>query len=604
MKIRQKFLTALVIMSCFFTVSTTKADDSPTEAPVFSACIEYSSQGYIVKGTFTEFPPDISSAEVLYSLDQETYQASGEEWNITNWSDGPWTDWDEDALKNFQNQTCLHSNTEPLKSYLSGKLDCFYVKLRLTRENGVVYDTQAAVIDRGKPSPVPEEITPIAGFAPSLCVKSFRPFSYYGRYQITVSEDAAPEEIFAALPDTLPIQIDLQKGINFVAGGIVDCPVAWKPLPALKLTAGESVTISDAAEEIVIAGGTMLNTPIGDFQLNESLGINQYGMNDEVKLVLNVIEKASAPTGVLACDFNGLDIAFHNKPTGATAIRAYTLSEGETEWTELPNLPLLEAVNSQPSTASSGYTYVLDNTHELYQSYMAACNEGREPTPFFIGLKIEGGVYDGQELILPWPDTYDLPLDLPELDGSGGNEDNAGAGNKGDATENGQRPNLPQETEGTKEPQAKPPQNTGGTGNGQQVDSGFEGIQPKTKAHITSRVDISPQANGAVNATAGSGAIAEASYPAAEASVNTDTDASVKNPTPAPRSAQGNEAESTTSSGKKGKNIPDSETDAARFPSAVFALVIAVLCIAGLFIAKAARKRTENITSRRRIRNK
>lgn len=450
MKIRLRFAAALaaLMMCCFFT-SVAKADVPQEEAPEFRANIEWSPQGYIVKGTFTEFPPDISRAETLYSLDAETYQDSGEEWDITNWSCGPWTDWDEADLEKFHNQTCLHSNTEPLKSYLAGKLDRFYVKLRLTRENGIIYETRGTVIERRSTMPVPDEMTPYAVFAPSICVRTFRPFSYYGRYQITVSEDAAPEEIAAFLPDTLPIRIGLQKGCTSVADCIVDCPVAWKPLPDLSLTAGESVTIPDAAEEILVPGGTMLNTPLGAFQLKESLGIDPLGINqpdrfmDEVRLVLNVVAKDSSPTGALSCDYNGLALAFHQKPTKATAIRAYALSEGDTEWTELSGVPLLDAVNAQPSTPGSGYTYVLDNTHELYQSYMAAYNEGREPSPFFIGIKIDGGVYDGKNLILPWPSTYDLPLNLPEPGGSGGNEANAGADNQGDSTPEGQRPNLP-----------------------------------------------------------------------------------------------------------------------------------------------------------------
>lgn len=445
-KIRKKYTTVFImsmLICLLFTALTAKADDLPEEAPMFRANIEWSPQGYIVKGTFTEFPSDICSAETLCSLDGETYQASGEEWNITKWSDGPWTDWAEEDLDKFQNQTCLYSNEEPMKSYLAGELNRFYVKLRLTRENGITYDTQAAVIDRGQPMPVPEGISSAAGFAPSICVRTYRPFSYYGRYQITVREDATPEEIAASLPETLPIKINLQKGINHVADGIIDCPITWKPLANLTLTSGESVIIPDAAEEIVIPCGTLLNTPLGIFELNESLGINQHGLTDEVRIVLNVIEKDGNPTGALSCDFNGFSMAFHQKPTGATAIGAYTLSEGDTEWTELLNLPLLEAVNAQPSTPGSGYTYVLDNTHELYQSYMSANAEGREPTPFCIGIKIEGGVYDGKELILPWPDTYDIPLQLPKLGGSGGNEDNAGTDNKGDGTSEGQRPNLP-----------------------------------------------------------------------------------------------------------------------------------------------------------------
>lgn len=60
-------------------------------------------------------------------------------------------------------------------------------------------------------------------------------------------------------------------------------------------------------------------------------------------------------------------------------------------------------------------------------------------------MKIEGGVYDGRQLVLAWPDTYRLPPALPKIGGTGGNESNAGSDNNADSTEEGQRPHLPQE---------------------------------------------------------------------------------------------------------------------------------------------------------------
>lgn len=642
MKIRQRFAAALsaLMICCFFTVSAVRAESLPGEAPTFSANIEWSPQGYIVKGRFTEFPPDISRAETLYSLDDETYQASGEEWNITNWS-VPWTDMDEAELKKFQNQTCLHSNSEPLKSYLAGELDCFFVKLRLTRESGMTYETQAAAIERGSPGPVPEEMTLIAKFAPSIAVRTFRPFSYYGRYQITVSEDAAPEEISACLPDTLPIEVELQKGMEYVASGIVDCPVTWKSLAELQLTAGESVTVQDAAEEIVVPGGTMLDTPLGTFYLNEPLGINQPGLTDEVRLVLNATAKDSSPTGVLACDYNGLDMAFSQKPTGAAAIRAYTLSGGETEWTELLSLSLLEAVNAQPSTPGSGYTYVLDNTHELYRSYMDACNEGREPSPFFIGILIEGGVYDGKKLVLPWPASYELPLDLPELGGSGGNEANAGADNKGDGTDKGQRPNLPgadnsSENEGNSNADNNGSDNdTSGTSKGQwpavsvpggpnrnegdadtnhngssttdhKGDSTDEGQRPnlpqntgtkdtvpsggesgQENLHMADRTNAFAQAPQAPQAAAGT--IDEAGYPAAASLVNTEAGTRTAGTAPKPLSARDSGAASIPSDMEE-KPMFQSENSSSKVLVPILTAMAAALCTAGISIAAIAGK--------------
>lgn len=422
--------------------TVTLVDPFPSEAPQFTAHIELATDGYIVKGTFTEFPSDISLVQPMYSLNGETWEMCGNDWDLY------WLE-EEGAgtLEKLQNQICLYSNQEPLKSYLAGNLDRFNLKLRLVRKNGFTYETQTATIDRGSVQEIPAGMNIGAMFSQSMLVRETNPFRYYGRYQLTVSEDATPEDISAYLPDTLPVCVSLNNGIRNVADCIVDCPVTWKPLSLPQLTAGESVTVLDAAEEIVIPSGTLLRTPLGDFRLNEPLGIESYGITDEVRLVLNVVRKDENPTGVLSAQYAGLEMAFDLKPTGATAIRSYVLSQGESEWTELATSSLLDAVNAQPSTASSGYAFVLSSSEEPYRSYLTAEYTESAATPFLIGLKIEGGVYDGRQLILSWPDTYEGPAQLPALGGAGGNEGNAGAGNSGDSTAEGQRPNLPQKPE-------------------------------------------------------------------------------------------------------------------------------------------------------------
>lgn len=413
-------------------------------APSFSAKIETSFEGYIVKGTFKDFTPDTILVQPIYSLDGENYMECDKNWDLSELG----TD-DERKLVKLQNQICLYSNFEPLKSYLAKKLDCFYLKLRITKADGTICDTQPAVIDRGSPQPIPEGLTASAAFSSNMAVIKLRPFDYYGGYQLIISENTTEEELIKYLPDTLPVNISLKKGYKTFADGIIDCPVTWKPLSLPRLTAGESITIADAAETITVPKGTMVTTPMGIFELNEPLPLdeltdnNPYPFTDEVRLILNVISDGDSPTGVLSEENAGLEVSFNLKPTGATNIKAYTLSEGDLEWTEIPNLSLLESVNAHPSTTNSGYTLVLNNNLEPYKSYLEAQRTGNEPTPFFIGLKIEGGVYNGKQLILAWPDTYELPLKLPKIDGSGGNHNNAGAGNKDDSTENGQRPNLP-----------------------------------------------------------------------------------------------------------------------------------------------------------------
>lgn len=463
MKIKQKSVLFFIVLIAFiFPLLTVKADtlpqepesSSPCEAPMFDARIEYTFQGFIVRGTFMEFPSDISLVQPLYSLDGEIYEICGVNWDL-NWLGG-----DENALKKLHHQICLYSNQEPLKSYLEEKSDRFYLKLRLTRENGTTYETQTALIDRGSPQPIPKDTTAAAKFDSSMFVFESRPFYCYGRYQLTVSENATPEDIASYLPDTLPIEIQFENknGLHLFTKGVTECPVTWKPLILPQLTAGETITLADAAEEIVVPAGTLLTTPTGIFRLNEPLSMDM----DEVRLVLNVIAEGENPTGALSLENTGLEMAFHLKPTGATSIRAYTFSNGGTEWIEISGLPLLDAVNACPSVENSGYTLLLDNTCEPYQSYRAAADAGETPVPFLVGLKIEGGVYDGRQLILPWPDTYELPMKLPIMGGSGGNEGNAGSSNKNDSTPEGQRPNLPQNSQDNHDIK-DPPQNSGST---------------------------------------------------------------------------------------------------------------------------------------------
>ncbi|MCI9143998.1 MAG: hypothetical protein HFH87_15510 [Lachnospiraceae bacterium] len=416
----------------------------PDEAPMFSAWIELSPQGYTTVGTIMESLPDTCLVQPLYSLDGESWQTCKMTWNDL-WGTGLSEDFEIS-----QTNTCLYSFDEPLASYLAGKLDRFYLKLQITLESGITYETQSAVIDRGVPQPLPEEFSPVADFIPAMRVRQWRPFVSYGQYQLTVSANMTPEDIAALLPDMLPVEIQIYQGIQPVTDATVNCPVTWKPLALSQLVSGESVVIEDAAEEIIVPAGTLLSTPNGIYQLKDSLGMD----HDEIRLVLNVVAENAEPIGVLSGYFKGLEISFGLKPTGATAIRVYTLSEGKSSWTEVPDALLPAVVNAPSSTADSLFTFVLSEEQEPYRSYLAAENAGDEAVPFLVGLKIEGGVYDGRQLILAWPDTYKIPLQPPTISGLGGNEGNAGSDNKSDSTLEGQRPDLPQNQEDGSDAQA------------------------------------------------------------------------------------------------------------------------------------------------------
>lgn len=416
--------------------SETPAQTADNEVPPFSAYIGFSGQGYAVFGDMT-FPDGTCRVQNLYSLDGENYEVYDWEWQIPVVSGC--------AIKTPQ--VCLKANNEPLKSYLAGTLDRFYLKLHITKDDGTTYESEAAVIERNRaPQPVPDDLALGARFDSSMRVFDRNKHRFYNKYQLSVKEHATVDEIASYLPETLPVQVQVGDGIC-----VVDCPVTWKPLTVTELTPGKSVIIADAAEPVSVPAGTLLDTPIGVFQLDEPLllGDGQVGAN-EVQLTLNVISADEKPTGSLAVDRGALKIALTWKPTGATAIRAYTLTEGETEWVEIQGQPLEKTLNAQLSTPNGGAT-ILDADAALIRSYLEAVAAGNTPTPFLVGIKIEGGVYDGKQLVLPWPKAYgnDLPY-LPEITGgSGGNEGNAGSGNKDDSTDEGQRPNLPQQPEDT-----------------------------------------------------------------------------------------------------------------------------------------------------------
>lgn len=423
--------------------TTEETSEISDEMPVFTAWIEWSPQGWIVKGAFKDFAADTIFVRTMCSTDGETFRECGQEWNLQ------WLGSENEAeLKALQNQRCLFDSEEPLKSYLAKELDHFYIKLRIVRESGSAYETQTAVIDRGKLQMMPAEFDVAAVFAPSVFVREGRPPNRqcYGRYQITVGDDAACGEISKYLPDTLPVEVQIQKGSVYIGSDIIDCPVKWKSLNLPKLTAGEHVTVLDAAEEIVVPAGVILETQTGIYQTSEPIGLNDFPSTDEVRLVLNVVAKDAQPIGALAEENYGLEMVFQLKPTGAESIRAYTYAKDRKKWVEISGLSLMDAVNAQPSTANSGYMLILGREQEPYRSYREAQEAGEEPAPFLVGLKIKGGVYDGRQLVLAWPDTYELPPNLPEVGGSGGNQGNAGSNDKEDSTEGGQRPGLPQES--------------------------------------------------------------------------------------------------------------------------------------------------------------
>lgn len=293
MKLRQwtgMALAALWIILNGFFVLHAKAETIPEDMDrmlPFSASVEFSPQGYVVVGTLAELPSDICSIQPLASTDGESWQVCPRNWNLLRWDSQ-----DPEVLEKLRTQPCLNDIDEPFRSYLAGELDRFYVKLRLTGEDGDVRETEAAVIERGEPQSLPEELTPVAALDRSMLIREWVPsYREYGVYQLTVGEDAVGEDAAAYLPESLPVWIELYRGIDFVGGGTIDCPVVWKPMTIPEPAAGESVILSDAAEEMVVPEGTLLNTPIGIYRLEEPLYIassGQFPHSDEIRLILDI----------------------------------------------------------------------------------------------------------------------------------------------------------------------------------------------------------------------------------------------------------------------------------------------------------------------------
>lgn len=420
----------------------------PATPPGFSAEIESTFEGYVLKETFTEFHPDTVQVYPLYSWDGEVYEPIGEDGETMNWDLdmlGTEDPWEQEFM---QTQICAYASDEPMESFLQQKQDRFYVKLEITLESGERYETQADVIEQGMSQLPPENTTFDAAFSASMrAVEKEQTSAYtYGKYQITVKENVTSEEMYALLPETVPVEIQIAESETnkVITSGIVDCEVAWKEIPALTLNAGMSFIIRDAAHELVIPSGTEVSTPLGIYILPENFGFENLYARDEIRIVVNVIEKEETPDISLIENRNTdltngsgpLSLAFRLKPSGADSIKAYSYVEGETEWTEICELLDLRAVDANQSEKLYGYVDILQPDESPYQEYLKGDNTG-----FMIGIMIEGGTFDGERVLLPWPGAYTPPPQIPELGGAGGNENNAGSGETGSGNNGGgQRP--------------------------------------------------------------------------------------------------------------------------------------------------------------------
>lgn len=466
-----------------FRISHGNTYDPPQQPPAFSMEVDLSWSDYSLVGHFSDFAPNVAQIRPTYSWDGVHYQYPDSEFP---------TVWDQYYMGNpdkrdwLEHQVIGRADEEPLRSFLSGAQDSFYVRLEITTEDLQVYHSQPARYSRSARQPLPEYLAPRVSFGfDFLVIDEDLPdhipdpdvphrLSTSGQLQLTVRDDATSAQVQAMLPDTVPIRVKLWDRYSKTrfAYADLDCPVTWKPLPDFSLTAGESLTLEDVAQPLEIPAGTDLVTDLGTFTLQAPLSFKSAFDHDDIRLILNPVSPDDGPRVVLrgynydlANGENGWDdnvvypddplsLAFWEKPTGATSIKAYAVA-GDTQ-TDTFELLDRRSIDHNQSHALYGYIPLLQFWESPYMDYL-----DRAIDSFSVVVTIEGGVYDGQQVVLPFPAVDDLPQEVPDPHGIDGDENNAGSGYEeieGETGNNGgQRPWLPRPDDGAPPAITKPP---------------------------------------------------------------------------------------------------------------------------------------------------
>lgn len=172
-------------------------------------------------------------------------------------------------------------------------------------------------------------------------------------------------------------------------------------------------------------------------------------MNDKIRLVIDVVGKDEKPDISLRensewntlSDYRNFSLAFRKKPSGATSIKAYYFVNEDDKWTEIDDLLNRKDIEYNQSATLYGFVNILHPAEYPLSDY----NDGLIPK-FSIGIIIEGGVFDNERIILPWPGEYNPPEEIFEPDSSEGNRGDVGTDDdKEDSSDNdGQHPNIPE----------------------------------------------------------------------------------------------------------------------------------------------------------------
>lgn len=469
----------------------------PGMPPPFKTELKEDYFGYTLIGHFKDFLPNVARVCNTYSWDGIDYQYTNPDWPI-KWELTRLGNPDPEALGRLEKQEVGQDYEEPLVSFIARERDSFYFRLEITTEEGEIYYSQPSYISRGGPQPLPENLTPrvLLGFDLSVTLtvgdsdseedeKNHIKNYTHGEYQLTVPENITREELMALLPDTVPVRVRLwdkytEKKYTF---GDLDCDVTWKELPSFSLTPGQPYVIEDAAEPLLIPAGTYVEAALGTYILQKPLAFKSRYDSDNIHLVLNPVGTEAEPDIALRgynldlIEENGDDgnesrrddpmsLAFWNKPSGAVSMRAYSVARDVR--TEIGDLVELRDINHNQSHALYGYIDLLQPDEYPFREYLAG-----ELDSFSIELEIEGGVYDGKKVMLPWPMEYEGPEEIFDPYGFDGQENNAGSGyeeiEEDDGNNGGQPPWYPP---------ADKPESSGRPGRGDRTPPGAPEVLP------------------------------------------------------------------------------------------------------------------------------
>ena len=431
---------------------TRESAPPPESPPTFSTEVQHSNQGTSLVGRFEAFTTDIQKIEPIYSLDGKGFHADpGKAWELSLWND-------ENKSRGLFRQTCFTSSDEPFRSYLNGSLEQFYVKLRITTWSGGSYESEAALVRRGAPQPVPDGVRLGAMYAGGMRVPRQRCNKAY----VTAREGMPWAEVEPLLPTSLPVDIQLlTKNLEIIDRGLAQGAATWRPQEDLTLTASDkSVVFEDALASLDIPQGYEVPMATGRYQLLERPTFDPL-CGEAVQLWVNLLKQDARASLGLNADLGGtagidLHMAFDQKPSGAKAIRYFYYYEGLEDWVEAGEVLEQAPVDVQPGNEASVYYKLFSTEDGPYGAYLAGKLDG-----FLVGVEIEGGVFDGELHQLAWPGEYETPARVPEFGGSGGNRGDAGSGDGG-GNGDGQRPGLPGGDGGTTE--GTPPTGPGASG--------------------------------------------------------------------------------------------------------------------------------------------